>query len=275
MHPQRITHQAVHAYGPSSLDPLSLPSPLYPDFPEPLGGGSKATLLPRPLPPYVQPHYILHRDTPMDAQESPPPSHRSSDRHHGHLRHPTSPPQLQQPQPRQAAAYTLFPPGHEAYNPAHVFPTQLSRAPQRSAHLPLDPWAMAAFTDNANAHPTEMQGCIPHIYESMGSHQQPLSPLVTTYHPTYSQAVPPKPSPTATRITDLSLTSFPSRGKSEGNATAENSPQLRSWGGAGSLDPATGVFSRAADHPRIRTAQACEKCRARKAKVCLPLIHSM
>ncbi|KAJ6448599.1 hypothetical protein C8R47DRAFT_1230968 [Mycena vitilis] len=35
---------------------------------------------------------------------------------------------------------------------------------------------------------------------------------------------------------------------------------------AGSLDPATGIFYRAPEHPRLRTAQACEKCRSRKAK---------
>ncbi|GAW03393.1 fungal specific transcription [Lentinula edodes] len=35
---------------------------------------------------------------------------------------------------------------------------------------------------------------------------------------------------------------------------------------AGSLDPSTGVFYRMPEHPRLRTAQACEKCRTRKAK---------
>ncbi|KAF8659948.1 hypothetical protein AX16_001684 [Volvariella volvacea WC 439] len=35
---------------------------------------------------------------------------------------------------------------------------------------------------------------------------------------------------------------------------------------AGSLDPSTGVFYRTPEHPRLRTAQACEKCRTRKAK---------
>ncbi|KAJ7929540.1 hypothetical protein B0H13DRAFT_1859534 [Mycena leptocephala] len=34
----------------------------------------------------------------------------------------------------------------------------------------------------------------------------------------------------------------------------------------GSLDPATGIFYRTPEHPRLRTAQACEKCRSRKAK---------
>lgn len=36
---------------------------------------------------------------------------------------------------------------------------------------------------------------------------------------------------------------------------------------AGSLDPTTGIFYRTPEHPRLRTAQACEKCRTRKAKV--------
>ncbi|KAF8908412.1 hypothetical protein CPB85DRAFT_1309362 [Mucidula mucida] len=35
---------------------------------------------------------------------------------------------------------------------------------------------------------------------------------------------------------------------------------------AGSLDPSTGIFYRTPEHPRLRTAQACEKCRIRKAK---------
>ncbi|KAF8260475.1 hypothetical protein EI94DRAFT_1789951 [Lactarius quietus] len=142
----------------------------------------------------------------------------------------------------------------------------MSRVPQQSAHMPLDPWAVAAFTDNANTHLTEVEGGLPHILESMHpSHQQPISPLATTHSSTYVQAIPPKESPLTTQNMDPGSTSF--QEDIEGNTTAENSPRLRLWGGAGSLDPTTGVFSRAADHPRIRTAQACEKCRARKAKV--------
>lgn len=41
---------------------------------------------------------------------------------------------------------------------------------------------------------------------------------------------------------------------------------------AGSLDPTTGIFYRTPEHPRLRTAQACEKCRTRKAKVGTPTI---
>jgi hypothetical protein len=269
MHPRQGSHQTVHAYSQPSFD--NLQPPFYPGFQEPLGGGPKVTQLPRPLqPPYVQQHYVLDRGPPIEAQRSPPspPSNRSSDRPHGHLslRHPVSPPQLQQPQPRQATMYALFPQGHEAYPTTHVFSTQMSRVPQQSAYMPLDPWAVAAFTDNASTHLTEMEGGLPHILEPMHpSHQQPLSPLETTHSSTYAQAIPPKESPLTMQNMDPVPTSF--QGDTDGSPTAENSPRLRSWGGAGSLDPATGVFSRAADHPRIRTAQACEKCRARKAKV--------
>ncbi|KAJ7457257.1 hypothetical protein B0H11DRAFT_2243519 [Mycena galericulata] len=34
----------------------------------------------------------------------------------------------------------------------------------------------------------------------------------------------------------------------------------------GSFDPSTGIFYRKPENPRLRTAQACEKCRSRKAK---------
>jgi hypothetical protein len=47
----------------------------------------------------------------------------------------------------------------------------------------------------------------------------------------------------------------------------------------GSLDPITGIFYRAPEHhARMRTLQACDKCRVRKAKVpsfhqCLARVH--
>lgn len=44
-------------------------------------------------------------------------------------------------------------------------------------------------------------------------------------------------------------------------------PPIPRWTLAGSLDPTTGIFYRTPEHPRLRTAQACEKCRTRKAKV--------
>ncbi|KAI0323842.1 hypothetical protein GY45DRAFT_1263944 [Cubamyces sp. BRFM 1775] len=49
-------------------------------------------------------------------------------------------------------------------------------------------------------------------------------------------------------------------------AQRSSSPSSSSWTLSGSLDPTTGVFQRSVEHPRLRTAQACEKCRIRKAK---------
>lgn len=49
---------------------------------------------------------------------------------------------------------------------------------------------------------------------------------------------------------------------------AQSAASQPAWSVSGSLDPVTGVFQRMPEHPRLRTAQACEKCRARKAKVC-------
>jgi hypothetical protein len=40
----------------------------------------------------------------------------------------------------------------------------------------------------------------------------------------------------------------------------------------GSLDPTTGIYFRTSEHPRMRTLQACEKCRVRKAKVRIVLL---
>ena len=48
---------------------------------------------------------------------------------------------------------------------------------------------------------------------------------------------------------------------------AQSAASHPAWSVSGSLDPVTGVFQRMPEHPRLRTAQACEKCRARKAKV--------
>lgn len=40
----------------------------------------------------------------------------------------------------------------------------------------------------------------------------------------------------------------------------------------GSLDPTTGIFYKAPERARARTAQACDKCRVRKAKVTFSIL---
>src|ERR1700744_2099500 len=95
MHPRQVAHETVHAYSRPSFD--NFQPPFYSGLPEPLGVPKHTQLL-RPFPPpYVQQHYVLDRDHPIEAQRSPPLPHHSSDRPHGHpsLRHSPSPPQLQ------------------------------------------------------------------------------------------------------------------------------------------------------------------------------------
>ncbi|KAI0271318.1 hypothetical protein BC834DRAFT_858889 [Gloeopeniophorella convolvens] len=139
--------------------------------------------------------------------------------------------------------------------------------------MPLDPWMMnTGVSDGASARLTVLQGGLPSLYDpaypSPSQHQQSLS---LSLPPTTATAPPAQRSP----VMALNMAPGPSSHHEQDDETAAREPgqAYRAWGGAGSLDPATGVFSRAADHPRIRTAQACEKCRARKAKVRLrPLI---
>ena len=265
VHPQQLTHGA---HDPSSFDIFH--SPVY-SFSDILGGGSKATQPPHPSPQYVQQQYAPDSGSPLEAQRSPQRSYYTQGRPqqgHSHIGNPAPPPALQQPQPRPAAAYPLFPQDHEGYSPslqAHYPP--LSRTvPHQHSHIPNEPAFLNPFTDSACPQP---RGDITRLGDfTYACHPQPRYSLPTTL-PSAATHTPPDhslstsvqgPPPTFHEQHDNSTNADP------------GSQRSRSWG-AGSLDPATGVFSRAADHPRIRTAQACEKCRARKAKVRSPLSH--
>ncbi len=87
--------------------------------------------------------------------------------------------------------------------------------------------------------------------------QQPLSYVP---YPSPSPFPPPRLSPPPT--THTQTFHFKAPGQSVSPSSANHRLTL-----AGSLDPATGIFYRTPEHPRLRTAQACEKCRTRKAKV--------
>ncbi|KXN85905.1 Xylanolytic transcriptional activator xlnR [Leucoagaricus sp. SymC.cos] len=79
----------------------------------------------------------------------------------------------------------------------------------------------------------------------------------TLLPPFQSQPLPPYPAPyPVPRLTSPLNTAG-------GGHIATNVSRLSL---AGSLDPTTGIFYRTPEHPRLRTAQACEKCRTRKAK---------
>jgi hypothetical protein len=265
IHPQQLTHGA---HDPSSFDIFH--SPLYSTFPDILGGGSKATQPPHPSPQYVQQQYAPDSGSPLEVQRSPQRPYCPQGRPqqgHSHIGNPAQPLALQQPQPRPAAAHPMFPQDHEGYSPsfqAHYLP--LSRAvPHQNSHISNEPSFLNPFTDNACP---QTRGDITRLGDfTYVCHPQPRYSLPTML-PSAATHTPPEHSPST------SVQGPPSAFHEQhdnGTNTDTASLRTRSWGGAGSLDPTTGVFSRAADHPRIRTAQACEKCRARKAKVRSPL----
>lgn len=73
----------------------------------------------------------------------------------------------------------------------------------------------------------------------------------------FSLSTPPSDSP-------FSFTSYPAIALSDIVPLETDLPRCVL---CGSLDPTTSIFYRAPEHSRIRTTQACDKCRARKAKV--------
>ncbi|KAH9959712.1 hypothetical protein BJV74DRAFT_890987 [Russula compacta] len=254
MHTQQPTHRAHNA---ASFDILQ--SPFYANLPD-LGGRSRATQPPHPSPPFVQQQYAPS-DPPLEAQRSPPRPYSLQEpplQRHSHLGNTAPPPALQQPQPRPAAAYPVFPQDYEGHNQTlQGLPPHLSRLPQPPP-MPLSPWVVDPFSDDASTQPTALRRGISRIYDlTYTSHPQPRYQLPTANSSALTHTPPeqsPIPGPPTFHEQHVD------------SATTDLGQRPRSWGGAGSLDPATGVFSRAADHPRIRTAQACEKCRARKAK---------
>ncbi|THU98214.1 hypothetical protein K435DRAFT_35145 [Dendrothele bispora CBS 962.96] len=93
------------------------------------------------------------------------------------------------------------------------------------------------------------------------SYHQNYQNMEFSYDPNY---VPSYPSSSSYPPQRLTPPSHPRSQSQQLPSPAEASQRLPL---AGSLDPSTGIFYRTPEHPRLRTAQACEKCRTRKAKV--------
>lgn len=257
MHSQQLTH---NAHGAVSSDILQ--SPFYPSFPEVLDS-SKVTQAPHSSPSYVHQQYAPGPDSgaSFEGGRSPLPPFRiheqPSQQGHPHF-HPSPPPQQYQPSPSVAHVSSH---DHEGPYPTHQgFSHQLSRAPAHSASMPISPWPVNVFSDNSCAPPTALRGGTHEYGHTYALLPQPVYPPPPTYRSAPTHA-PPELSQPATTPGPSTL-----REKQDG-AVTDQGKRSRSWGGVGSLDPTTGVFSPASDHPRMRTAQACEKCRARKAKV--------
>jgi hypothetical protein len=123
-----------------------------------------------------------------------------------------------------------------------------------SRHLPLSPMYPQISIPASTISPQQQSPTSPNIWPSPSSddrrHSLGFTPYLQAGYPPYPGSPPAySQSPTTASPLDAAV------------------PQIPRWTLAGSLDPTTGIFYRAPEHPRLRTAQACEKCRTRKAKV--------
>ena len=137
------------------------------------------------------------------------------------------------------------------------------------------------FTRQGNAGPSiQNRSLEPHILNPV-YHSPSLFNTRPQQHnpqswPPYDHSIPqsypqnypyaPYPTPSPFPVPRLSPPPIPINFKSTQNNSPTSSQNQRLTL-AGSLDPSTGIFYRTPEHPRLRTAQACEKCRTRKAKV--------
>lgn len=130
------------------------------------------------------------------------------------------------------------------------------------------------FTRQGNAGPSIRNRSLELHHAAYGSpspftHQQSWPPYDNLNPQNYSYPPYPSPSPfPAPRLSPPPVHHSPVNFKShQNNSEPATSSQNHRLTLAGSLDPSTGIFYRTPEHPRLRTAQACEKCRTRKAKV--------
>lgn len=141
--------------------------------------------------------------------------------------------------------------------------SSLPQAPQFQSHSALEQWTLDLNCDGMHTlQPQQNSGFDTH---STGFHHFYSAPNHFQPHPHTEIPI---------AIPDPSIHHSPQLA----HAPLSNNSVADAPGVSGSLDPSTGLFSRTAEHSRIRTAQACEKCRSRKAKVCpslTPLAHSL
>ena len=133
------------------------------------------------------------------------------------------------------------------------------------------------FTRQGNAGPSIRNRSL-ELHHAAYSSPSPFTPQQSSGWPPYDNPLnysyPSYPSPSpfpAPRLSPPPVHHSPVNFKSSQNNSDPTSSQNHRLTLAGSLDPSTGIFYRTPEHPRLRTAQACEKCRTRKAKVCTPL----
>ena len=130
------------------------------------------------------------------------------------------------------------------------------------------------FTRQGNTAPSTRNRSL-ELHHAAYSSPSPFAPQ-QSWHPydnPQNYSYPPYPSPSpfpAPRLSPPPVHHSSVNFKSSQSHSDPTSSQNHRLTLAGSLDPSTGIFYRTPEHPRLRTAQACEKCRTRKAKVRIP-----
>ena len=264
MHSQQFTHNAPD---PASFDILH--SSFYPSYSsEPVN--SKVMQAPRHPPPYVQRQFSPDSGVSLKGDGSPPlPGHIHEQPHQGHSRFPPPSP------PEELRLPVVYPLQLQHDNVRHGptsqgFFHQLPRPPSHPIYIPMNA-SIDTVPNDASPQPMPPRGVVPPVFcHTYPLHPQPVYPLTTSHHPAPTHPSPEHLQPTVSQ----GPPTFPEQHEVRVPRNL-GQPSRSSWGGPGSLDLATGVYSRASDHPRIRTAQACEKCRLRKAKVSISFPHPL
>ena len=269
MNSQQLTPRNAHDAAPLDI----LRSPFYP-FPE-LLDSSKVTQAPHSLQSYVQQQYAPESGAFLEGGESPPLPHHILEQHlQGYPS--LDPPSVQQHQLYPTVTYPPFTHDHERPHPT---PQGLSDQPSRASALSPRPtispcpFPIAVFSDNASTQSTTLRGGPIHGPRYAPPHhwQPPYYPRPTHHSAPTGTHAPrlalEQPQPNMTPDTPT----LHEQHEDREITITDQGHRSRPWGGVGSLDPATGVYCQVSDHHRIRTAQACEKCRTRKAKVSIAL----
>ncbi|KAI0043314.1 hypothetical protein FA95DRAFT_1563434 [Auriscalpium vulgare] len=169
--------------------------------------------------------------------------------------------------PQMLSQFALDLPPYGDLNPVPDVYPQHRPSHQQPLHAPLpntpiDPWYLEAVASAASGIADPRTTAAANLAMLQAGLQGSLYPPAHDQHVPQNYSPPHAPFETLATNTSVVPPGPPPPTHSGGN--------LAAWGVgmgvSGSLDPSTGVFSRTVEHPRMRTAQACEKCRTRKAK---------
>ncbi|KIL65272.1 hypothetical protein M378DRAFT_10904 [Amanita muscaria Koide BX008] len=196
----------------------------------------------------------MHRDLRMIQQQQQ--QHRSSGSYPSHDHHIQDP--RQSPYSAHLALNSVMVPRQSPNHPDTGMP------PDQHFMIPAHPQAL----DMQQQHPQSWGTVYDHNGTLAGGFHAGMPSLPSfpftgnSYHSNHPPTSPPPTVNNTPNSGSMSSTGVGGVGGSQ-NGTGGQGGRMTL---AGSLDPSTGIFYRTPEHPRLRTAQACEKCRTRKAK---------